>query len=99
MKSFSRAELPCLITADRVPFVHSIVHSVVCQQLGFGGAISAYTNGYFGSGNSLMPIWLNEVQCTTRDRYLSECGHAGWGNNSCSHFEDAGVACTEKGLL
>ena len=73
--------------------------SVVCHQLGIGTAVKAYTNGYFGSGSSSMPIWLDEVQCTTGDRNLSECSHNGWGNNDCSHSEDAGVACTEKGLL
>jgi len=71
----------------------------VCQQLGFGAAIWAYTNSLFGSGSSSMPIWLDEVQCTTRNSYLSECGHAGWGNNDCTHAEDAGVACSGTGLL
>ena len=84
------------VVTDCVLFVHSVVHSVVCQQLGFGGAIRTH---YFGSGNSSMPIWLDEVQCTTRDSNLSECGHAGWGNNDCIHFEDAGVTCTGTGLL
>ncbi|XP_065913214.1 neurotrypsin-like [Dysidea avara] len=71
--------------------------NVVCYQLGFGKAWRAYTYGYFGSGSSSMPIWLGEIQCTTRDRYLSECRHNGWGNNDCSHYEDAGVACLEAG--
>jgi len=69
----------------------------VCNQLGFGDAISA--SGYFGSGSSSMPIWLDSVQCTIGDRYLSECRHSGWGNSDCSHFDDAGVACTGTGLI
>ncbi|XP_065913209.1 scavenger receptor cysteine-rich domain-containing group B protein-like isoform X2 [Dysidea avara] len=71
-----------------------VAANVVCQQLGFGDAVRVYTSSHFGSGSSSMPIWLDDVQCTTRDRYLSECGHNGWGNNNCNHFEDAGVACT-----
>jgi len=75
----------------------SPAHSVVCHQLGFGDAISAI--GYFGSGSSFMPIWLDDVQCTNGDSYLSECRHNGWGYNDYSHSEDAGVACTGTGLL
>ncbi|XP_065913726.1 neurotrypsin-like isoform X2 [Dysidea avara] len=63
--------------------------NVVCYQLGFGSALRAYTYG----GSSSIPIWLDEVQCTTRDRYLSECHHNGWGNENCGHSEDAGVVC------
>ena len=66
---------------------------MVCHQLGFGDAIRAYTNGYFGGGSSSMPIWLDEVSCTSTDRYLSECNHNGWGDEDCTHSEDAGVAC------
>jgi len=87
------------VTIDSVLFVLTLVHSVVCQELGYGGAIRAYTDSFFGSGSSSMPIWLDEVRCTTRDRNLSECGHAGWGITDCFHSEDAGVACTETGLL
>jgi len=67
--------------------------SVVCYQLGFGNAIGAYTHGN-DRGSSLMPIWLDDVQCTIGDRYLSECSHNGWRNTRCSHAEDAGVNCT-----
>jgi len=71
----------------------------VCHQLGFGDAVRAYTSSYFGSGNSSMPIWLDNVHCTTGDCYLSECSHNGWGDEDCKHSEDAGVACTDTGLL
>jgi len=73
--------------------VLSTIHSVVCRQLGFGDAITAYTDGYFGVGSSSMPIWLDDVRCTINDRYLSQCSHRGWGTHNCFHSEDAGVAC------
>ena len=76
----------------------SPIHSVVCSQLGFGDAIRAYTNAYFGMGNSSMPIWLDGVQCGSTNRYLSECTHNGWGVHDCVHSEDAGVACSAPGL-
>ena len=72
---------------------------MVCHQLEFGDAVRAYSYNYFGSGNSSMPIWLDEVQCTTGDNSLSECNHNGWGIHDCYHSEDAGVACYGIGLL
>ena len=82
-----------------VLYAYFLSHSVVCGQLGLGIAIRAYSNDYFGSGNLSMPIWLDEVNCTTGDRYLSECSHIGWGQHDCSHSEDAGVVCNLTGLL
>ena len=75
----------------------SPVPSVVCNQLGFGNAVRAYTFG-FRSGSSSLPIWLDGVRCTTTDRQLFECIHNGFGNEDCTHSEDAGVACIGTGL-
>jgi len=77
----------------------SLVYSVVCQQLGFGDAVRIYSFGYFGSGSSSMPIWLDDVQCNIGDQYLSECSHNGWGINNCMHFGDVGVSCTGTGVI
>ena len=73
--------------------------SVVCRQLGYGDAIRAYTGGFFGGVDTSIPIWLDEVQCSAADHYLSECRHNGWGNNDCRHSEDAGVGCTGSSNL
>lgn len=73
--------------------------SVVCRQLGFGDAIRAYTRSFFGGVDTRIPIWLDEVQCSASDNYVSECRHNGWRNNDCSHSEDAGVACTGSSEL
>ena len=73
--------------------------SVVCRQLGFDDAIRAYSGGFFGGVNASIPIWLDEVQCSSADHYLSECRHNGWGNNDCTHSENAGVACTGSSKL
>ena len=75
-------------------YVLSPINSVVCRQLVLGNAIRAYSDSHFGSGISLMPIWLDDVRCTLYDRYLSLCSHNGWGNHNCDHSEDAGVACS-----
>ena len=76
--------------------VLSTVHSVVCHQLGFGPAIIAYRNSYFGDGSLSIPIWLGGVRCASTNRYLSECNHNGWGDEDCTHSEEAGVACASK---
>ena len=43
--------------------------------------------------------WLDNIQCTTGNNFLGECLHRGWGNEDCSHSEDAGVECSGIGLL
>ena len=40
-----------------------------------------------------MPIWMDEVNCTGSESFLSQCPFNGWNNDDCSHFEDAGVIC------
>ncbi|XP_028408851.1 fibrillin-1-like isoform X4 [Dendronephthya gigantea] len=65
---------------------------VVCRQLGYLNALNALqgSNTISGSG----PIWLDEVFCAGSEHNLSSCSHRGWGNNDCSHSEDAGVECS-----
>ena len=36
---------------------------------------------------------MDEVNCTGKENFLSSCKFDGWGNNDCSHYEDAGVIC------
>ncbi|XP_065913717.1 scavenger receptor cysteine-rich domain-containing group B protein-like isoform X2 [Dysidea avara] len=64
--------------------------SVVCHQLGYNDAIEAYVQRFRSS-----TIWLDEIQCTTGDQYLSECSHDGWGNVNCglSNTAAAAVSC------
>jgi len=74
--------------------VLSLVYSVVCHQLGFGDTLRAYRHGS-REGNTSLPIWLDNVQCTNVNRYLGEYAHRGWGNEDC---QDAGIECSGIGL-
>ena len=67
--------------------------TVVCHQLGFFGTATAVRGTQFGVGSSSQPIWLDDLQCTGREDYLSDCPHIGWGIHNCVHYEDAGVVC------
>jgi len=66
--------------------------AVVCQSLGFSGGL-AYSMAYFGEGSGT--IWMDNVECTGTESNLDECSHNGWGEENCSHGEDAGVSCEE----
>jgi len=61
---------------------------VVCNELGFGGAIDAKNSEYYGQGSG--PIWLRNVRCYGNELTIGDCYHSGWG---CSHSEDVGVNC------
>ena len=71
---------------------------VVCRQLGFGPAITARGEAYYGQGSG--QIWLDNVNCVGTKSTIEQCSHNGWGINDCFHFEDAGVQCsTSNGIL
>ena len=64
---------------------------VVCRQLGFGQAIDATTDAFYGQGTG--PIWLVNVNCSGKETIIRKCSFNGWGIGSCHHIEDAGVKC------
>ena len=64
---------------------------VICRQLGFVGAVRAVRDAHFGEGTG--PVWMDDVGCSGDESTLDKCSHNGWGNNDCSHMDDAGVLC------
>ncbi|KAM9744876.1 scavenger receptor cysteine-rich domain-containing protein DMBT1-like [Menidia menidia] len=67
---------------------------VVCRQLDCGISVSAPHAADFGEGTG--EIWLNKVNCSGRERSLTECQHPGFGKHNCGHGEDAGVVCSVR---
>ena len=65
---------------------------VVCRQLGFGPAIAARSQAYYGEGSG--QIWLDNVNCVGTELTIEDCSHRGWGTHDCYHSEDAGVQCS-----
>ncbi|RDD36431.1 Deleted in malignant brain tumors 1 protein, partial [Trichoplax sp. H2] len=62
---------------------------VVCRQLGFINAQNLGNHYQDGTGQ----IWLDDVQCSGTELFLTSCLHNGWGNHDCRHYEDIGVTC------
>ncbi len=65
--------------------------NVVCRQLGFSSAASAYHGAEYGQGSD--PIWMDNVICQGEEASLFNCTHQGWGLHDCNHREDASVVC------
>lgn len=68
---------------------------VVCRQLGLPArGARAFSYAHFGRGEG--PIILDDVQCSGREAYISECPNNGLFHHNCRHYEDAGVSCLCK---
>ena len=65
---------------------------VVCRELGFGPAVDASNQPFYGEGSGR--IWLDSVNCVGTEFTIGNCAHNGWGVHDCSHYEDAGVKCS-----
>ena len=65
---------------------------VVCRQLGFGIAVAARSDAFYGAGEG--QIWLDDVNCIGTEMGIENCSHNGWGFENCGHSEDAGVQCS-----
>lgn len=63
--------------------------NVVCHQLGFGEAQSAYKQSVFGRRRK---TWYFSLRCTGNENSLTDCGQSVWISTS-SNFHYAGVAC------
>lgn len=50
-------------------------------------------NAEFGRGSG--PVLLQNVMCTGSEQRLLDCAIGGLGSSTCSHYNDAGVACVE----
>ncbi|XP_028407291.1 deleted in malignant brain tumors 1 protein-like [Dendronephthya gigantea] len=73
---------------------------VVCRQLGYDPDnvhVRTLQRYSFPSGSG--QIWLANIVCTGDEQNLTSCSHDGWGDHSCSHYQDAGVECISKAVL
>ena len=67
---------------------------VVCRQLNQGSISRIANPGEYPAGTDDQSIWLDEVECTGDERWLSACPHPGYGANDCLHNEDVAIVCT-----
>ena len=64
---------------------------VVCSQLGFGRAIVAQYNAFYGKGSG--QSWLYYVNCVGNEMTIGNCSYYGYGYY-CSPGNEAGVKCS-----
>ena len=75
------------------------MRSAVCDSLHwhhvhvFRTRVRAYSRAAFGRGAFPSPIWLDEVRCVGSETRLVDCPANSFGDEDCSHSEDAGVSC------
>ncbi|KAK4811205.1 hypothetical protein QYF61_021276 [Mycteria americana] len=67
--------------------------TVVCHQLGCGGAAEAVGSALFGKGSGW--IWLQGMNCSRAEAALWDCLAGSWAQDNCGRKEDAGVVCSE----
>ena len=65
--------------------------NVVCHQLGFEGAQSAYIQTVFGRGKG--NSWYYDLRCIGNESSLTDCGQRVWYSSSCGHSNVADVVC------
>ena len=46
---------------------------------------------------SEIPIWLDEVHCSSNSSNFLSCGSNGFGNHDCGHSENILLTCFESG--
>lgn len=68
---------------------------MICKELGFGSPLQIASTAHFGSGPG--PILLDNLDCKGTEPTILNCSHSGIGVHDCTHFEDAGVACSPPG--
>jgi deleted-in-malignant-brain-tumors protein 1 len=73
--------------------------TVVCRQLGFAGAISAFTGSTFGQGQG--PVLFSNVHCNGNETKLSQCidYNRMISTSNPNHKNDAGVECFSKCIV
>ena len=62
-----------------------------CRALGFNGNSYSHSNPRFSE--SIVPIWMDEVDCDSAATNFLECSHNGWGKEDCTHPEDVILDC------
>ena len=70
---------------------------MLCKQLGISQASQAYSGATHGQGTG--PIWMDNVACSGSESHIYDCSHRGWGNNVCTHSNDASVRCSVVRLV
>ena len=65
--------------------------TVVCKQLNYVAATTAWQGAHFGEGTG--HIYMDNVDCVGDEEGLSQCDFTGWVTHNCRHGEDAGVEC------
>ncbi|KAK3087601.1 hypothetical protein FSP39_008130 [Pinctada imbricata] len=68
--------------------------NVVCKQLHQPFVMAVpLANAFYGSANSTVPVWIDDINCAGNETNVGYCQRKPWGVNDCDHTEDASVIC------
>lgn len=69
---------------------------VVCSELGFGKALAAVHDRFYGWGTG--QFWLYNVNCEGNEWTIGNCSHGGWGYDLC-YWYGATVKCSSGTVI
>ncbi|EDO37716.1 predicted protein [Nematostella vectensis] len=71
--------------------------NVVCRSLGYGTARRVFHDAWYGQSTG--KVYMDDVECSGKEKDISECQHKMEWQGNCNHFEDVSLICNAPKLF